>query len=41
MKALIRFPNREELMDGEVYACTAKAAEVTWKGGPVTYRTSV
>jgi len=28
-------------VDGEVYAWTAKAAEVTWKDGPVTYRTWV
>jgi len=41
MKAWIRFPNCAELVDGEVYAWTAKAAEVTWKDGPVTYRTWV
>ena len=36
-KAWIRFPNCAELVDGEVFAWTAKAAEVTWKDGPVTY----
>ena len=41
VKAWIRFPNCAELVDGEVYAWTAKAAEVTWKDGPVTYRTWV
>ena len=39
VKAWIRFPNCAELVDGEVFAWTAKAAEVTWKDGPVTYRT--
>jgi len=37
----IRFPNCAELVDGEVFAWTAKAVEVTWKDGPVTYRTWV
>ena len=41
VKAWIRFPNCAELVDGEVFAWTAKAAEVTWKDGPVTYRTWV
>ena len=41
VKAWIRFPNCAELVDGEVYAWTAKAAEVTWNDGPVTYRTWV
>ena len=41
VKAWIRFPNCAELVNGEVYAWTAKAAEVTWKDGPVTYRTWV
>ncbi|MET3949155.1 hypothetical protein ABIB49_003883 [Arthrobacter sp. UYCu512] len=41
MKAWIRFPNCAELVNGEVYARTAKAAEVTWKDGPVAYRTWV
>jgi hypothetical protein len=41
VKAWIRFPNCAELVDGEVYAWTAKAAEVTWQDGPVTYRTWV
>jgi hypothetical protein len=34
VKAWIPFPNCAELVDGEVYAWTAKAAEVTWKDGP-------
>ena len=41
VKVWIRFPNCAELVDGEVFAWTAKAAEVTWKDGPVTYRTWV
>jgi hypothetical protein len=41
VKAWIRFLNCAELVDGEVYAWTAKAAEVTWMDGPVTYRTWV
>ena len=41
VKAWIRFPNCAELVDGEVYAWTAKAAEVTWQDGPLTYRTWV
>ena len=41
VKAWIRLPNCAELVDGEVYAWAAKAAEVTWKDGPVTYRTWV
>ena len=41
VKAWIRFPDCAELVDGEVYAWTAKAAEVTWDDGPVTYRTWV
>ena len=41
VKAWVRFPNCAELVDGEVFAWTAKAAEVTWKDGPVTYRTWV
>ncbi len=41
VKAWIRFPNCAELVDGEVYAWTAKAVEVTWKDGPLTYRTWV
>lgn len=41
VKAWIRFPDCAELVDGEVYAWTAKAAEVTWNDGPVTYRTWV
>jgi hypothetical protein len=41
VKAWIRFPNCAELVDGEVYAWTAKAAEVTWQDGPMTYRTWV
>jgi hypothetical protein len=41
VKAWIRFPNCAELVDGEVFVWTAKAAEVTWKDGPVTYRTWV
>jgi hypothetical protein len=41
VKAWIRFPNCAELVDGEVFAWTAKAAEVTWQDGPVTYRTWV
>ena len=41
VKAWIRFPNSAELVDGEVFAWTAKAVEVTWKDGPVTYRTWV
>jgi hypothetical protein len=41
VKAWIRFLNCAELVNGEVYAWTAKAAEVTWKDGPVTYRTWV
>ena len=41
VKAWIRFLNCAELVDGEVFAWTAKAAEVTWKDGPVTYRTWV
>jgi hypothetical protein len=35
VKAWIRFLNCPELVDGEVYAWTTKAAEVTWKDGPV------
>lgn len=35
-------PGQERVSrDPEVYAWTAKAAEVTWKDGPVTYRTWV
>ncbi|YCK79698.1 hypothetical protein M1D89_01305 (plasmid) [Arthrobacter sp. D3-18] len=41
VKAWLRFPNCAELVDGEVFAWTAKAAEVTWKDGPYTYRTWV
>ncbi len=41
VKAWIRFPNCAELVDCEVFAWTAKAAEVTWQDGPVTYRTWV
>ncbi|WP_395405681.1 hypothetical protein ACHMXB_22360 (plasmid) [Arthrobacter sp. UC242_113] len=41
VKAWIRFPNCAELVDGEVFTWTAKAAEVTWQDGPVTYRTWV
>jgi hypothetical protein len=41
VKAWIRFPNCAELVDGEVYVWTAKAVEVTWQDGPVTYRTWV
>lgn len=41
VKAWIRFLNCAELVDGEVYAWTAKAVEVTWNDGPVTYRTWV
>lgn len=39
VKAWIRFLNCAELVDGEVFAWTAKAAEVAWQDGPVTYRT--
>ena len=35
----IRFPDCAELVDGEVYTWTAKAAEVTWCDGPATYWT--
>jgi hypothetical protein len=31
----------DRLVDGEVYTWTAKAVDVTWKDGPVTYRTWV
>jgi hypothetical protein len=31
----------DRLVDGEVYAWTAKAVKVTWKDGLVTYRTWV
>jgi hypothetical protein len=41
VKAWIRFLNCAELVDGEVYAWTAKAVEVTSNDGPVTYRTWV
>ncbi|WP_211880039.1 hypothetical protein [Pseudarthrobacter albicanus] len=41
VKAWIRFPDCAELVDGEVYAWTARAVEVTWKDGPMTYRTWV
>lgn len=41
VKARIRFPNCAELVNGEVYAWTTKAAEVTWQDGPMTYRTWV
>lgn len=41
VKAWIRFPNCAELVDGEVFAWTAKAVKVTWKDGPVTNRTWV
>ncbi|MCA4135315.1 hypothetical protein [Arthrobacter sp. M4] len=41
VKAWIRFPSCAELVDGEVFAWTAKAVEVTWKDGPLTYRTWV
>jgi hypothetical protein len=41
VKAGIRFSDCAELVDGEVYAWTAKAVEVTWRDGPVTYRTWV
>jgi len=34
-------PVKAWIVDGEVFAWTAKAAEVTWKDGPVTYRTWV
>ena len=39
--AWLRFPNCAELVEGEVFAWTAKAAEVRWKDGPLTYRTWV
>src|SRR6476469_4178541 len=41
VKAWIRFPNCAELVDGEVYAGTSNAAEVTLKDGAETYRTWV
>ena len=41
VKAWIRFPNCAVRVEGEVYAWTVKAVEVTWKDGPVTYRTWV
>ena len=41
VKAWIRFPDCAELVDGEVYAWTARAVEVTWRDGPMTYRTWV
>jgi hypothetical protein len=41
VKAWIRFPDCAEFVDGEVYAWTARDAEVTGKDGPVTYRTWV
>jgi hypothetical protein len=41
VKAWIRFPDCAELVNGEVYAWTAKAVEVTWCDGPLTYRTWV
>lgn len=41
VKAWLRFPNCAELVDGEVFAWTAKAAEVRWQDGPMTYRTWV
>jgi hypothetical protein len=36
VKAWIRFPNCAELVDGEVFAWTTRAAEVTLKD-PMTY----
>jgi hypothetical protein len=39
--AWLRFPNCAELVEGEVFAWTAKAVEVRWKDGPLTYRTWV
>jgi hypothetical protein len=41
VKAWIRFPDCAELVDGEVYAWTARAVEVTWRDGLMTYRTWV
>lgn len=41
VRAWLRFPNCAELVDGEVFAWTERAAEVTWKDGPLTYRTWV
>ncbi|MEE2524532.1 hypothetical protein [Pseudarthrobacter sp. J47] len=41
VKAWIRFLNCAELVDGEVLAWTARAVEVTWNDGPLTYRTWV
>ncbi|MEC3853191.1 hypothetical protein [Paenarthrobacter ureafaciens] len=41
VKAWLRFPNCAELVDGEVFAWTAKAVEVRWQDGPMTYRTWV
>ena len=41
VKAWIRFPNCAELVDGEVFVWTARAAEVTWQDRPVAYRTWV
>ena len=39
--AWLRFPNCAELVEGEVFAWTAKAVEVRWQDGPLTYRTWV
>ena len=41
VRAWLRFPNCAELVDGEVFAWTAKAVEVRWQDGPMTYRTWV
>jgi len=41
VRAWLRFPNCAELVEGEVFAWTERAVEVTWKDGPLTYRTWV
>lgn len=41
VKAWIRFPDCAELLDGEVYAWMARAVELTWRNGLMTYRTWV
>lgn len=39
--AWLRFPNCAKLVEGEVFARTAKAVEVSCQDGPLTYRTWV
>ncbi|MDO5867101.1 hypothetical protein MG599_24105 (plasmid) [Paenarthrobacter sp. SD-1] len=41
VRAWIRFPDCAELVDGEVFAWTARAVQVNWRDGPNTYRTWV